>query len=77
LYVPEETLRSGAITLSATVDGQPLLPAVYDSAGLFHYVREIVATGDVEVRFTLDRALPPDENDSRERGIIVAAIAIT
>ncbi len=77
VFIAEETLRRlGALTLRATVDGRALEPAVYESPGLVSYVRTISVSGDVEVRFSLDKALPPDESDSRERGIIVASIEV-
>ena len=40
------------------------------------YVREVAASGEVEVRFQVDKVLPPDEDDARERGVIVAAVSI-
>ena len=46
------------------------------SAGLTTYVRELSVSGELEVRFGLDKALPPEAEDSRERGIIVASIAV-
>jgi tRNA (mo5U34)-methyltransferase len=77
LYVPEESLRRlGAVTLSAEVNGRPLEPAVYDRAGLASYVRELRPSGELEVRFRLDKALAPEEEDERERGIVVAAIGV-
>jgi hypothetical protein len=66
----------GAITLSASIEGRALEPAVFEAAGLAMYVREVAASGEVEVRFQVDKALPPDEDDARERGVIVAAISI-
>ena len=77
LYVPEDSVRRlGALTLSTSVNGQALEDAVLEAGGLFHYVREFGAAGELEIRFRLDKALPPDDDDERERGIIVAAIAV-
>jgi tRNA (mo5U34)-methyltransferase len=77
LYIPEESLRRlGAITLSGSVDGRELEPAIFESAGLAMFVRDVSAAGEVEVRFRVDKALPPDEDDARERGVIVASIAM-
>jgi SAM-dependent methyltransferase len=78
LYVAAESVRRlGAITLRATANGVALLPAVYDTAGMETYLRELdVQSGEVELRFTLDKALPPDESDDRERGIIVVSIQV-
>ena len=78
LFVPEESIeRLGTLTLHATVNGEALLPAVYDAAGSHAYVRELAASaGELELLFHLDRALPPEEADSRERGIIVSSIRV-
>lgn len=78
LYVAGESVRClGAITLHATANGVALLPAVYDTAGMESYRRELdMESGEVELRFTLDKALAPDEADDRERGIIVVSIEV-
>lgn len=78
-YIADESIRRlGALTLQAEAAGVPLLPAVYDTPGLATYVRDVTtAPGEIEVRFTLDKALAPEERDSRERGIIVASISLS
>jgi hypothetical protein len=77
LYIPEDSVRRlGALTLAASVNGEALEEALLETAGLFNYVRELKAAGELEIRFRLDKALPPDADDDRERGIIVAAIAV-
>jgi len=78
IYVPEESVvRLGVLTLHATVGGEALLPAVYDAPGAHAYVRELAASaGELELVFRLDRALPPEEADSRERGLIVSSIHV-
>ena len=78
LYVAGESVRRlGAITLHATANGVALPPAVYLTAGMESYVRELEAeSGEVELRFSLDKALPPEESDDRERGIIVVSIQV-
>jgi hypothetical protein len=54
-----------------------LLPAVYDTAGMESYRRELdVESGELELRFRLDKALAPDESDDRERGIVVVSIQV-
>jgi hypothetical protein len=74
-YIAEESMRRlGRLTLSATANGRALEPAVYDTAGPATYVRELDAPGEVTLEFTLDQALEPEESDSRQRGLIVAAI---
>ena len=78
LYVCEESVRRlGALTLHATANGAALPSAVYDTPGMQAYAQLLEArSGQLELRFTLDKALPPDELDSRERGLIVASIQI-
>jgi tRNA (mo5U34)-methyltransferase len=77
-YIAEESIRRLArLTLSANVDGRALEPAMYDTPGPATYVREIASPRDeVTIEFMLDRALEPEEADSRQRGIIVAAIDV-
>ena len=78
LYVAEESVRRlSAITLHATANGVALLPAVYDTPGMESYVRELESeTGDLVLRFLLDKALAPEEADDRERGIIVVSMQL-
>jgi SAM-dependent methyltransferase len=76
LYLPEESLRRlGPVTLEATVNGHALEPAVFERAGLTTWVRELPASGELDVKFRLDKALPPEAEDERERGMIVAVIS--
>jgi len=78
LWLPEESLRRlGAITLRASANGRELEPAVFDTPGPATYTRALGAAGDdIELRFCLDKALPPDAGDTRERGVIVARIGV-
>ena len=78
---PEPVLaRLGAITLRARANGVALEPATYSEAGELAYIRAIPAAAlkaeQVRVEFELDKALPPDESDHRERGIIVSFVGI-
>jgi hypothetical protein len=78
-YIAEESIRRlGRLTLSASANGRPLAPAVYHTPGPATYVRDLAAEeGDVTVEFTLDGALEPEAADSRQRGVIVAAIEVS
>jgi tRNA (mo5U34)-methyltransferase len=79
LYIAEESMRRlNRLTLSATANGIPLEPAVYETPGLATFVRRLdgVTDSKIELRFSLDRALLPEEADSRERGIIVTSIQV-
>ena len=77
-YIADESIRRlGRLTLTAAANGRPLAPAVYDTPGPAAYVRELGAGGDeVTLEFTLDGALEPEPADSRQRGVIVAAIEV-
>jgi SAM-dependent methyltransferase len=78
LFVAEESARRlGALTLQATANGVALAPAVYGTPGMESYQRKLdMASHEVELRFRLDKVLPPDESDDRERGIIVVSIQV-
>lgn len=72
--------RLGPVRLDASVDGVPLEAETYAQEGEYVYARalpEAAAAGEtVLVEFRLDRALPPDEEDPRERGLIVSSVAL-
>lgn len=77
-YIADESIRRlSRLTLSATANQRPLAPAVYDTPGPATYVRDLGAGEDeVLLEFALDGALEPEEADSRQRGVIVAAIEV-
>lgn len=80
--VPEVTItRFHAITLSATINGQPLEPETYTKIGDCLYLRdapaEPFAGQPAIVEFELDRALPPAPGDSRELGLIAVSVGLT
>jgi tRNA (mo5U34)-methyltransferase len=79
LYIADESMRRlGRLTLSCTADGRTLEPALYETPGLATFVRTLDGGADstIELQFALDQALPPEESDSRERGVIVASIDV-
>ena len=78
LYISEDSVRRlQRLTLSAVANGRPLEPAVYDTPGLATYVRALdTPDKEIDLQFELDRALPPEPSDSRERGVIVRSIEI-
>ena len=78
-FFPKESLqRLGALTLSVSVNGRDLVPAVFETAGHQTLVRQLGHEPDNELllRFRLSDALPPDESDQRERGIVVGSIVV-
>jgi hypothetical protein len=57
------------------VDGTEVAPMVMRSSGVHTFARRIKMPSEVtELRFELDRVLGPDEEYSRELGIIVASL---
>ncbi|HJZ96201.1 MAG TPA: methyltransferase domain-containing protein [Candidatus Solibacter sp.] len=79
VWVAEKSIAQlGVLTLSATANGRALTPAVFGTAGVEMFTRELegLADGEIEVRFRLDKALPGDASDSRELGVIVAHIRV-
>ena len=73
--------RLGPITITARVNGTDAGTQAFNSAGaqtFSHDVAGSVLTGDVvAVDFSLDKSIPPTDQDSRELGIIVSAIGLT
>lgn len=78
LYVPEAIIqRYGEVTLSVAVNGELLAPHRYEIPGLYTYCRRVaVQREEALLEFSLDHALPPDDADSRERGVIVADVRL-
>lgn len=79
-FLPEAVVeKTGPLTLEAQVDGQPLASETYARPGEYVYVRGL-PSGEADrrvcIEFRLDKALPPDEADPRERGIIVSSLTI-
>ena len=76
LFVPAELIdRHGPITLTATAAGEPVRPAVLSEPGDHVFTAHLTrGDGSEVIAFTLDKSLPPDDSDPRERGIIVASI---
>ncbi len=77
--IPEPVIaKLGAITLSASVGGVELEPAIYRKAGDYIYTREVpagVLAGDtVTVEFALDKSLPPGDLDRRELGVVASSV---
>ncbi|MBZ5604894.1 MAG: hypothetical protein LAO79_21570 [Acidobacteriia bacterium] len=72
--------RLGAITLSARVNGVDVGSQTYDKSGDAVFRKEVPANAlgaeVVAVDFSLDKALPPTDQDSRELGIVVTTIGL-
>ena len=81
LALPEVIFsRFKEVTLSASIQGKPLAPETYGRPGAAVYAREIPAnllsTASVRVDFELDKALPPNQADKRELGLIARNVSL-
>ena len=72
--------RLQSITLAATVNGVALAPRTYTKAGDQVYTQrvpaEALASGVARVDFLLDKALPPNNTDRRELGVVVSSVGL-
>jgi tRNA (mo5U34)-methyltransferase len=73
VYVPE---GFGPRRLEIAIDGVPATPATLDRSGYHDIVRRFRSRGQrsIVATFEMDKALPPDESDNRERGIVVVSL---
>jgi tRNA (mo5U34)-methyltransferase len=79
-YLPEDLLkRLGPRRLEIAIDGVPCAPAVLDRPGYHDIARRFRSHGNrsILVSFELDNALPPDEQDQRERALVAVSLDIT
>ena len=72
VFLPAE-LVSRPLEMRIRVGRAALPPVVFEKPGRQTITRSIPDSGEI-VEFELDRALAPDDQDRRERGIIVLAI---
>jgi len=64
----------GSLTIRAAVNGMELPSETYSGGGDWDFIRRFQAAPEIRVEFELNHALPPDIQDARERGIIVAGL---
>ncbi len=77
MFLPESLMdRVSPLRLSVSVNGRPLPPEVFRTPGAQSLVRALPATmaGVLLVHFSLSHALPPDQDDARERGLIMTSL---
>ncbi len=77
VYVSDDLLaRLGPRHLDMTIDGVPAAPAILDQPGYHDIVRRFRSHGhrSVLVSCDLDNAIPPDQHDDRERGLVVVSL---
>jgi hypothetical protein len=72
--------RLGEMTVAARINGMNLGAQKYTQAGEGVYEREVPASalrGDaVSVDFTVDKGLPPSEQDERELALVVTSVGL-
>jgi hypothetical protein len=81
LTVPDAVFsRVGPQTLSAKVGGFALEPEHFTKAGDYTYTRDVPATAlareTVAIDFSVDKAIPPGDQDVRELAIIVSTVGL-
>ncbi|HLX46460.1 MAG TPA: hypothetical protein VKR43_23595 [Bryobacteraceae bacterium] len=78
VFLPPELLAQlGPLQMEIRAGNSVLPPAVFDQSGNQSLARSLPDCGNPEtIAFQLDRALAPDAQDPRERGIIVADFAL-
>ncbi len=79
LFLPAELLaRVNPLRVSVSVNGRELPAEVYTAPGAHTLVRAPgpAAGGKFLLRFQVNGTLPPDENDPRERGLVIASIRL-
>ena len=81
LFFPETQIQKlGPMTLTASVDGQPLASETFDKSGSYDFVRDIPAcfldTNVLPVSFSLDPYLPQTETDGRDLGAVILMAAL-
>jgi hypothetical protein len=64
------------LTLTAHAAGELLATHVLPTSGSYQCAQNVPARNEVLLEFELDRAVPPDSSDARERGILVREIEI-
>jgi tRNA (mo5U34)-methyltransferase len=72
--VPENL--TAPLTLTARAAGELLATHVLPTSGSYQCAQNVPARAEVLLEFELDRAVPPDSSDARERGILVREIEI-
>jgi len=78
-FLPPELMRvASPLVVSMAIDGREAAPAHYESAGAHKLVRTFAAGagGTLQLDFRLSGAIPPDDADRRERGVIVNSIVV-
>lgn len=81
VYFPETQIQKlGPMTLTASIDGEPLAPETYSQGGSYDFVRDVPAcfleTNVLPISFSFDRYLPKSETEGRDLGAVVLMAAL-
>lgn len=81
LYFPETQIKKlGPMTLTAFIDGEPLVPETYDKSGSYDFVRDVPAcflqTNLLPIKFSFDPYAAHSETDGRDLGAVVLMAAL-
>jgi len=81
LYFPETQIqRLGPMTLTASIDGEPLQSETYSKGGTYDFVRDVPAcfldTNVLPIRFSFDRYLPKSDTQDRDLGAVIVMAAL-
>lgn len=78
IFLPAALLqRTGALQLRLCCNAMPLADAILDRPGDYIVRRPLPSASEFLLHGELDRALPPEPGDARERGLILAACQFT
>ena len=68
------------MTLTASLDGQPLPSQTYDKGGIYDFVRDVPAcfldTNVLPITFSFDTYSPRSETEGRDLGAVVLMAAL-
>lgn len=64
------------LTMTVRVQGEGIATHTLTEAGDFECAQRVPDGKEVTVEFELNRALPPDDRDGRERGIVVRGVEV-
>lgn len=68
------------MTLTATIDGEPLTPETYAHGGTYYFVRDVPAcflqTNLLPISFSFDTYSPHSEAEGRDLGAVVSMAAL-
>lgn len=68
------------MTLTASIDGEPLKPETFANGGTYDFVRDLPAcfldTNVLPISFSFDRYMPKSNTEGRDLGAVVLMAAL-